>query len=838
MLNEGNILKNRTVPLILWVVAVGLLVTSVYSVYSAWRSGLIQSRTETASRLMAIRTSPLSTETPGLNAWVSWSLLNFQSRSNSSESQNLRRLVHPKKNGPVPEIFHRLSRCMKDGVYSSDSVSKQNLNSSETDRKVSRETEAAGEVELIPAVQDHYLEFRSVGKFLWKEMQFVFSKRKNEKAFQRLSHSMATQLEKIKKLWGENTKISTEDWPTISSFHVARFYIMDQEGNIVSLPIGSQGGRLDRDEVVESEQEEFQKNGLSPRLVSDAFFFRFRYDRPLENQISYSGTYLDLGGLGLVATVSRPIVVGGRRCVLGADIAFDVQWQKYAQRLSPSISTHVSTLPDFRSGEIIWEKILDSIPVDRSDLRTSIGKVADRQRSSYQGNVRKSAYIASVPGGGDAMAVQVDRTTWLVLLLNVQKPSLPWMTMILTTLAFGCLLVHMEWSRRWAEKSRRLAQKELQEKQNILDTMQVPLIVVDPNTDQLVYCNQAAGNIGIQPGQLFGRDVVSNDPRAEEIYRKNQVASGKPRRAYGVPIHLPGKDGYAVVRSVSVTAPIATLSADHRHRLGILFVLDEENDLAILLEDRLKEAQKEERQKLSGLLSHGLELFTRVMARSMSTKYSFDADQKAGQPDLLNWISEHINHRLNVVCWTLDHWGEGSQTSDRREVLLDKSSVENQLKNLQTVFQIAATDRSLREQLHWNNGPASLDSLQEVERRSLLKIQVDWPENVFATERYKGSLAFLLSELLVNAAKHGSPDLGIQAKVNYDPVRRELVFEIVNGIQSELVGQVDSSMKKYGGLQIVNQIADLCQWAPLKVINGEGRFSVVLRVPAVPKSDA
>src|SRR4029453_1137308 len=61
----------------------------------------------------------------------------------------------------------------------------------------------------------------------------------------------------------------------------------------------------------------------------------------------------------------------------------------------------------------------------------------------------------------------------------------------------------------------------------------------------------------------------------------------QPRRAYGLPLRVRGDDGgeeerYAIVRSVAVTAPIEALEADERHRLGILFLLEPEADLALV----------------------------------------------------------------------------------------------------------------------------------------------------------------------------------------------------------------------------------------------------------------
>src|SRR4030095_2752484 len=86
------------------------------------------------------------------------------------------------------------------------------------------------------------------------------------------------------------------------------------------------------------------------------------------------------------------------------------------------------------------------------------------------------------------------------------------------------------------------AESAFQEKQNLLNTMQVPLIVVDPNTDEAVYGNQAAETLRVRTGARTG-DMVAPDPRARAHYERMQVARPEPRRAYGVPVRGASEDG-------------------------------------------------------------------------------------------------------------------------------------------------------------------------------------------------------------------------------------------------------------------------------------------------------
>jgi membrane protease YdiL (CAAX protease family) len=65
--------------------------------------------------------------------------------------------------------------------------------------------------------------------------------------------------------------------------------------------------------------------------------------------------------------------------------------------------------------------------------------------------------------------------------------------------------------------------------------MQVPLVVVDPNTDVIVSSNRAAETLGIGAGSRFA-DLVWPNERARAYYERMQVASPEPRRACGLPV--------------------------------------------------------------------------------------------------------------------------------------------------------------------------------------------------------------------------------------------------------------------------------------------------------------
>src|SRR5678815_2988567 len=151
------------------------------------------------------------------------------------------------------------------------------------------------------------------------------------------------------------------------------------------------------------------------------------------------------------------------------------------------------------------------------------------------------------------------------MLFPKTSPAFPLAPVALLAGVLALLFTGFELNRRRADAERRTAERAFAEKQNLLDTMQVPLVVVDPNTDAIVSSNRAAGAIGGRAGSRFA-DLVSSDPRARAHYERMQIATAEPRRAYGVPVAIrdDGKivERYAVVRSVAVTAPIEALAAD------------------------------------------------------------------------------------------------------------------------------------------------------------------------------------------------------------------------------------------------------------------------------------
>jgi hypothetical protein len=611
---------------------------------------------------------------------------------------------------------------------------------------------------------------------------------------------------------------------------VVRLYALSEDGTLISLPLPGS-----RDAAIQ-EGRGFRGSPERPTFVSNEFYFRFDFADPAA-QTFYSGLYLDLGGQGLVATITVPLAEtgSGSRGLVGADLSFDIDWERFARRIEPPMLAGVVRTPQgasLASGRP-WEQLEKRLPQAAPPaLRRAVATLAaaGAQRTAEEPAAESvpSVLHGVVEGEGAVAAFQVAASTWLVVLFPKTQSHLPWVPVLLSLAMLVALLWGFELNRRRAERAQGKAELAFQEKQNLLNTMQVPLVVVDPNTDEVVYGNPAAGRLGVRAGSRIG-DLVSTDPKARAHYERMQVARPEPRRAYGLPVRVQGEDGaeeerYAIVRSVAVTAPIEALHADERHRLGILFLLEPEADLALLTAALAEETRQDERQKLAGLLSHGVDTLIRVLAHSLQAGAGTAAE-------LAPWLADYVDRRLRTTAWLLDHW-------NAEPPLPPDSSVEGHqaratVERLAAVFRLAAADAELRTRLRWDNGVLSARSQGAA---AVFTTEIDWPEDFWLAVPVRGGFGFFLGEVLINAMRHGRPGSTPALRIALDRVRRELRFEVENELRSEPHGR-DGEGETYGGKSILRQLARLFEWPDLAFETRETTYVVSWRVPASERGD-
>lgn len=350
--------------------------------------------------------------------------------------------------------------------------------------------------------------------------------------------------------------------------------------------------------------------------------------------------------------------------------------------------------------------------------------------------------------------------------------------------------------------------------------MQVPLVVVDPNTDVIVSSNRAAESIGIRAGSRFA-DLVWPDVESREHYEKMQVATPEPRRAYGMPVAVRDEQGrvtqrYAVVRSVAVTAPIAALNADERHRLGILFLLEPESDLALLAADIEGRAHRDERRRLAGLLSHGVDTLARVLEHGLSRP-----DSSPRLVEFTAWLADYLERRLTVTAWLLDHWDATPPLP--HDSVVDAAQARATIDRLRSVLELVRDDRDLRSRLHWDNGTLAAAAPSG----GVLETCIDWPAVFAFTCPVRGGFGLFLGELVANAVRHGRPGTVPRVMVAHDPVRRELAFAVENVTDR---ATADLRGETYGGLAILRALARLFEWRDLTFGSRNGMFRAEWRV--------
>jgi PAS domain-containing protein len=609
---------------------------------------------------------------------------------------------------------------------------------------------------------------------------------------------------------------------------VVRLYALAEDGTLISLPLpGSRGAAI-------QEGRGFRGSPERPTFVSNEFYFRFDFADPAA-QTFYSGLYLDLGGQGLVATITVPLAEtgSGARGLVGADLSFDIDWERFARRIEPPMIAGVVRIPPPPAGHP-WGQLEKNLPqAAPAALRRALATLA-KQRTLEEPAAESvpSVLHGVVAGEGAVAAFQVAASTWLVVLFPKTQSHLPWVPVLLSLAMLVALLWGFELNRRRAERAQGKAEQAFQEKQNLLNTMQVPLVVVDPNTDEVVYGNPAAGRLGVRAGSRIG-DLVSPDPKARAHYEHMQVAKPEPRRAYGLPVRVRGEDGeeeerYAIVRSVAVTAPIEALHADERHRLGILFLLEPEADLALLTAALADETRQDERQKLAGLLSHGVDTLIRVLAHSLQAG-------EGSAVQLAPWLADYVDRRLRTTAWLLDHW-------DAEPPLPPDSSVEGHqaratVERLAAVFSLAAADAELRTRLRWDNGVLSARSPGAA---PVFSSEIDWPEDFWFAVPVRGGFGFFLGEVLINAIRHGRPGSTPALRVTLDRVRRELCFEVENELRTDPAGRAEPAAEgaeTYGGQSILRRLAGLFEWRELSFARRTASYLVSWRVPASERGD-
>ncbi len=619
---------------------------------------------------------------------------------------------------------------------------------------------------------------------------------------------------------------------------LVRIYAVSEDGTLVSAPLaGDPADAAARRGAALAEGREFRKLPELPNFVPNEFVFRFdpAAARP---QVYYSGLYPDLGGQGIVATLMVPVrdAATGYQAVVALDLAFDIDWQDLAAHIEPPMSAEVVRLGEPAGAAWQpWSAMAARGPAGAAaDLRAAVAALAAAEARTGRPINPFYLYHGTVEGRGAVAALQVTATTWLVTLFPATRSGFALLPAALLAVLVVLLLAAFDASRRRTERAQHEAERALQEKQNLLNTMQVPLMVVDPNTDEVIYGNQAAANLGLTSGTRAG-DLVSDDPRARDHYARMQSAERGSRRAYGVPLTVRGPAGvaetrYAIVRSVAVTAPIEALHADERHRLGVLFLLEPEADLALYSGNLEASTRADERRRLAGLLAHGVDTLARVLAHCLAAETSPDGSQAAFN----RWLAAYLERRVLATSWLLEHWD--AEPPLPPDCSIEAAQARATIDSFRAIFARVRADPRLRSRLHWDNGVLASAPPGAAEE---LRVQIDWPDAYWFAAPVRGGFGFFLGEVLINAIRHGRPGSVPYLSIQLDPVRRELHFALDNDLPAAAAGAHTAERRgeTYGGRRLLERLAHLCDWQDLRFERHAAHFHVAWRIPVSERGD-
>jgi hypothetical protein len=647
-----------------------------------------------------------------------------------------------------------------------------------------------------------------------------------------LQHA-AVHLTKLAESW-------TEDPPPMPIEHgqlllgsprLTRLYAFVEDGSVMSIGFPDEGERSDpaaRKRALEAETIAVRQRPGDLTLTSSSHFTRFDYGDPLGEQTDFTGIYADIGGSGFVATVAVPIEYGDEslKVILCADLTIDIDLERLAAAADPSLQLALTgELPEIATPEWQpWTILYDALPPGVPEqLREDVWlkKRAEQAAGSWE---PKAPVVHGRGEHGVLFAQQVNRRHWLIGRIEATPPSLPWASLLLMP---GVLLGLLLWSggrELVVARERDAAREQLDQRQGVLDLLELPLIVVDPNDDTIISGNALAlERLRITPGRSVHEQLIASDERSQAHYHEHQLIAGGRRRNYGVYLRDPAeperRGRYVVVRSISLSAAQPGLGAAANHRIGLVCEIDDESDLALLLEERVAATRQDERNKLAAILDHGADTLARVLATLVPDATTDE------QREFCRWLAEYLLGRLNVTQWMLEHWGGPA----RHDVacILAPEHLHAGLAQYQRIFSLVGAKPKLRAQLHWDNGSLST-ALPE--RESPVRAWVDWPESYRLTAPADGVFGYVIGEILINAVKHGAPGLSIEFEVDIDRARRELNVRVRNEVT--LRGDQGDSRedKAYGGLAIIIEIARLCGWK-LSTSHCVDRFELCLSCP-------
>jgi hypothetical protein len=858
---------------------IAVLISLVFSSVVTTRK---QGKAEGMAELIKTRTAPRPVKSPGVAAWLQYLAGDYcEGRLGDSDNTGIcAAVIDPSDN--VPPVLKDVGAILSQGIGSFEPLDKLQID------------------DCTPgdSYHDHKdaLVFRKVEKVQIGKHEFAVTRNQGSTnaeedwSYIYLRHAIPHIMDVAGSVQSDTIGGLETIFKTVS---LARIYALSEYGTVVSYRM-PKGKKINGSET---ECDVLTSRRLSPTLLSNDFYFLFSSYHERKSP-QYSGLYLDFGGFGIVGTVIYPTLYvddkhGEMRGVVAVDVVFEVDWNEFF-RTDRTIKAF-SRVNGVRDKDFTWDLVGSArvvpadtslpgpIPEDRMDSKPveSDGHVRISYGEEDQALANIFDNIATYPTQIDGpvkycdvseketlFAVNVQPETWLLILVHEPVMKWRWYIFYVLAVAWGVFIVwHLKRlqglaarNQEEAERGQRDAVRELEEKKNLINSMRVPLVVVDPNDDKIKFCNEAAKKIGIKEGSHFGTDVVADDYGSKEYYIKQMQPIGETLKAFGVHIKVTGDDGdqttkFALIRSVAVAANIKSLNAHERHRIAILFVVrrEEESDLTPVK----SELEEDERARLQGLMSHGIYDVTKFLVREtdqMLRDLARDSESDESHPTrnverhvkALNWMSSQVNIGIDITLAALVYWNSeetiegnhGRRFEDVRDYVI----------NFEKMLAYARSDDEdglqLRNLMRIHNLPKKPTGETVAGDCIFAKKWSDWEDypGLIAMCPLDGGIEYFIGETFFNALRHGDLEVKPEFMVETDANEKHFKFTVTNKLRAiddtDDAGSSDkyetADAKKYSGLPILDCLTRLFGWSDFSARRvGKDKYQVSWKVPAL-----
>jgi PAS domain-containing protein len=575
-----------------------------------------------------------------------------------------------------------------------------------------------------------------------------------------------------------------------------RGYVVAQDGALISRRFSDK--QLDASQRG-VEYQEFsrtaQSQGMPAVATVNSFFSSIK-----ATGYTYTGTYIDVADLGVVATgLTRMALPGFGDTVLAIDVALGTAWvDKLA--VEPLRLLPLDLPADGKSAASWAWVVTQAAQHGADDLARLARQCAGLQRAfdtvaaCTPNDDPQGGLLAATLIGINSTGPPVAR--WLIAWMPPLQTSFElaqYLPAVLLVIA-GLIYARREQQHRALRSG---AATQMRQWTQLVDSMGAALIVIDPNTDRVRFRNAPGQHLGIEVDQVFREHVYADDQR---VYDDFNLAAGKSERAYAVRMKSRiDACQWAIIRSTAVAAPLPTLGARESDRLGVMTLLTATEVARLRASLELTEVH-EERGKLSSLITHGIAHLTRMLA----SDGSFDAA-------IRQWLSTYLMRRVSVLADLLSGWSLPLDEVRRDELAISKLSTQSALETFQRVSLRVAANRELRTGLQWGNGVLSRLPADVLPFRFDLQ---GWPEDLSLTTRIDGADSFILDELLINAFKHGKPGVPplLTARVIRGAERRWVEFELRNEVRAVRETRISIAEHRYGGQRLVQEACRRLRW--------------------------